>query len=130
MGVKRKLKDTCGSKVRGICITYDGAVPEWSTIEDVDCVVVEETIEDLYEAVSELKEITNLGDISDDCIDYEEEVCKEVTSKEVLLKHKELIKKLLEVTGITDSEVTESTETKAPVDVSNLDTKCLADACG
>jgi len=66
-----KVKNTCGSnKVYAVCTYYEGSVPEWSTLVDEDCRVVEETTQELYNEVTTLKEQTDLSDITSPCVNF------------------------------------------------------------
>ena len=54
------LKDTCGSIYYATCSYYQEDLPEWSGI-DSNCVTVEDTIKELYDVVSVLKDDTFFG---------------------------------------------------------------------
>lgn len=121
---ENKRKHNCGSrKNQAVCVFYEGYIPEYSDLNDSDCIVLEETTEDLYNIIDDLKEDLNLEDLGNTCIDYDEEDNGNIKVKEALKKHEELICDLQEeLDGITNQEL----------DISswNIDTKCLEDECG
>jgi len=56
-------KDTC-SKSFAICVEYQGEIPEYSELVDETCVSVEETIDDLYISVGQIKTDTDLSAVT------------------------------------------------------------------
>ena len=53
-------KSTCdGLKTSSICIVYEGDLPDWSVLKNhiPGCVSIEETTNELYNAVSKLQEL-------------------------------------------------------------------------
>jgi hypothetical protein len=50
----KKNKHACGTKNYATCIEYQGTLPEFSVLED--CVDLEETTEELYTLIGEIKE--------------------------------------------------------------------------
>lgn len=115
-------KHTCGTKLNARCTYYDKVIPECSDLSASDCVTIEETTEDTYKMVCELKDGDDLTALGDACIDYEEAIVGEIKVKEALEKHEELICALQAVNDAGD----------CPIDIScmNLDTSCLEDSCG
>lgn len=134
----KKLKDTCGPKKNSLCVEYTGIVPEGSELHEEGCLTVHEVIEDLYNSFEEVKEQIELGDISDDCIDYDEAENGNVTLTELVKKHHDLLCLMKDKLGITDcdensnsGEGSEDTTTSGEVklDLSEIDMKCLTDPC-
>ena len=54
MKKKKKNKHACGTKSYATCIEYQGNLPEFSLLED--CVDLEETTEELYTLIGDIKE--------------------------------------------------------------------------
>lgn len=89
MPKKKSTKDTCGSKVWASCVFYEGSVPESSDLSEETCLVVEETIEDMYSLIDSILEGTDLSDFAQDsCIEYEASG-DELSVVDILNKHNE-----------------------------------------
>jgi hypothetical protein len=80
-----KIKQTCGESLPATCVKYRTELPSFSSIEQCD-VRVEETIEELYDLVGELREETNLSALGDSCLEYVQVGGKNIV-KNVLLKY-------------------------------------------
>lgn len=63
-------KYSCGDKISSICTIYDGGLPTWSELNDELCVTIEETTEELYEQVSEIKENLDTSNLGEACLQY------------------------------------------------------------
>ena len=63
-------KYSCGDKISSICTIYDGGLPIWSELNDELCVTIEETTEELYEQVSEIKENLDTSNLGEACLQY------------------------------------------------------------
>ena len=71
MSCINKVKNTCGSNQNyAICTKYEGTVPDWSELVDEDCIVLEETTQELYDEVTKLKEQTDLSDLTSSCDNF------------------------------------------------------------
>ena len=88
-----KIKHTCGSIVFADCTSYQTDLPEFSELE---CPSIEETTEELYNLVGEIKEETDLKDLGDKCLEYVETEEGKIIVKNVLLKFEEEICNLKE----------------------------------
>ena len=82
------LKHTCGSIVFAGCTSYETDLPEFSELE---CPSIEETTEELYNLVGEIKEETDLKDLGERCLEYVETEEGKIIVKNVLLKHEDEI---------------------------------------
>ena len=118
-----KVKHTCtGSIQYALCTSYEGILPEFSELE---CPSIEETTEELYNLVGEIKEETDLSELGEKCLEYLLDENDKIVVKNVLLKFEEEIcnlKEELELVKnrqICDIPITEC--------LPNLD--CLTDAC-
>jgi len=112
-----KRRDTCGGKVNSICVDYNGNIPDITKLDNKDCNTVEDTMQDLYEIVSDIHKQTNIDELSNTCTNVGSGKIKDIVKK-----HDEILCDLLE---------TVETNNNANLDISNLglDKKCLADDC-
>lgn len=125
-----KLKSNCGPKRFATCVYYESDIPEWSDLSEEQCVVIEETTEDLYNKVTELIDELNVEGFSTDCDKIEiEEVDGKITIQSLLKTYLTLFELLL-----CDGESTDDSGTDGPsndIDISdwgiNLD--CYKDVC-
>jgi len=62
-----KIKHNCGKKNYAKCINYEGEVPEFTNLEDTDCLDIEEVIEDAYSLIEDIKEEIDLSDLDNEC---------------------------------------------------------------
>lgn len=89
----QKIKHTCGSTVFADCTSYEGVLPEFSELE---CPSIEETTEELYDLVGEIKEETDLSELGNSCLEYVQTEEGKIIVKNVLLKFEEEICNLKE----------------------------------
>ena len=89
-----KVKHTCtGSIQYALCTSYEGILPEFSELE---CPSIEETTEELYNLVGEIKEQTDLSELGEKCLEYLLDENDKIVVKNVLLKFEEEICNLKE----------------------------------
>ena len=88
-----KIKHTCGSIVFADCTSYQTDLPEFSELE---CPSIEETTEELYNLVGEIKEQTDLSELGEKCLEYLLDENDKIVVKNVLLKFEEEICNLKE----------------------------------
>ena len=88
-----KVKHTCGSIVFADCTSYEGILPEFSELE---CPSIEETTEELYNLVGEIKEETDLSELGEKCLEHLLDENDKIVVKNVLLKFEEEICNLKE----------------------------------
>ena len=89
-----KVKHTCtGSIQYALCTSYETELPEFSELE---CPSIEETTEELYNLVGEIKEETDLSEIGEKCLEYLLDENDKIVVKNVLLKFEEEICNLKE----------------------------------
>ena len=88
-----KVKHTCGSIVFADCTSYQTELPEFSELE---CPSIEETTEELYNLVGEIKEETDLSELGEKCLEYLLDENDKIVVKNVLLKFEEEICNLKE----------------------------------
>lgn len=115
-------KTLCGdNKINSKCVSYTGNVPEWSELHEEDCVNLEETTQNLYEHIEQVKEKIDFSDLESECLDIEDE--GEITPKSVAGA---LIEKIEEV-----KEAQKAPLRRGDLDITcmDLDFKCIADNC-
>lgn len=128
MGCGDKIKHTCGKKVKAICTQYDGNIPDFSELKDEDCVTIEETTEDIYEILEDIKDNQlDLSDLGQSCIEYEE-LDGEITIPNALIALEESICEIKEEIGLSDDNGSNSSSNLDLTGL-NLDYKCLSDPC-
>lgn len=129
-----KIKHTCAEKNYATCIYYELEVPDFSSLVDQDCITLEETTEDQYEILGDIKSEIDLSALGQDCINYG---VNPKTVKSVLLQYEQEICDLkdrvntLETTAICDMDIT-----NCGLDLSGINNNCsspvttLADLLG
>ncbi len=104
-----KIKHTCAEKNYATCIYYELEVPDFSSLVDQDCITLEETTEDQYEILGDIKSEIDLSALGEACIEYDVDP---KTVKSVLLQYEQEICDLkdrvntLETTAICDMDIT------------------------
>lgn len=89
-----KVKHTCtGSIQYALCTLYETDLPTFSELE---CPSIEETTEELYNLVGEIKEQTDLSELGERCLEYLLDENDKIIVKNVLLKFEEEICNLKE----------------------------------
>lgn len=63
-------KYSCGEKTSSICTIYDGELPKWSELNDELCATIEETTEELYNQVSNIKDSLDTHNLGGSCLQY------------------------------------------------------------
>ena len=122
MNCHNKIKHTGGSIVFAGCTSYEGILPEFSELE---CPSIEETTEELYNLVGEIKEETDLKDLGERCLEYVETEEGKIIVKNVLLKHEDEICLLKSrVKQLEDRQLCDF-----PISSCGIDLKCLSLPC-
>ena len=104
-----KIKHTCAEKNYATCIYYELEVPAFSSLVEQDCTTIEETTEDQYEILGDIKSEIDLSALGEACIEYDVDP---KTVKSVLLQYEQEICDLkdrvntLETTAICDMDIT------------------------
>lgn len=122
MGCYNNRKFNCGEKVQSVCVHYKGYLPEYSEL-DKDCVVIEETTQELYENQEEILNAIDTSELGKDCIDFDEYK----TDIDGVSK--------LQVKGVLEAYEKEICDLKNMIgddndDTLSLDFKCLTTPCG
>jgi len=121
-----KIKQTCGTTNYATCISYESSVNTQSSLPQEGCYDLEETTEDIYEQLEDIRTEINLDELGEKCLTYVPTVEGKTIVKNVLLKHEEEICLLKE--RIAELEARQLCD--FPITDCNLDFMCLADACG
>lgn len=113
-----KPKCNCGKKQNARCVYYEGYLPEFSELDD--CVTLEETTEEIYENLEEIKDSIDLSKLGKECIDYSEfQEDDKLKVREAMLTFEKEICELKNTTA----------DNSCCIDLSKLDFKCLVDPC-
>jgi hypothetical protein len=117
------IKHTCSGNLQyATCVQYELPLPEFSELGD--CVSIEETTEELYNLIGEIKEETDLSELANECLEYVLEEGK-VIVKNVLLKHEQEICELKEkVEQLENRQLCE-----IPISSCNINLDCLTLPC-
>lgn len=120
-----KIKNMCGEKTYATCTYYELEVPAFSNLIGQDCITIEETTEDIYEAVGGIKSEIDLSDLGNDCLTYVLEEDGKKIVKNVLIKYEEEICNLkdkvtqLENEAICNKIITDCVDLTGIVDACN-----------
>ena len=68
-----KIKGNC-KKVLANCTSFEGEVPEFSSLTEEGCLSIEETTSDIYDILSDIKYDLNLESLRGDCVNYPAEI--------------------------------------------------------
>lgn len=88
-------KYSCGEKISSICTIYDGELPEWSELNDEICVTIEETTEELYNQVADIKESLDTKNLGGACLQYPNN--EDIKQKDANLVFEKTLCDLLEI---------------------------------
>ena len=88
-------KYSCGDKISSICTIYDGELPQWSELNNELCVTIEETTEEIYKQVSEIKENLDTKNLGGACLQYPNN--EDIKQKDANLVFEKNICDLLEI---------------------------------
>ena len=88
-------KYSCGEKISSICTIYDGELPEWSELNDEICVTIEETTEELYNQVTDIKESLDTSNLGGSCLQYPNN--EDIKQKDANLVFEKTLCDLLEI---------------------------------
>lgn len=67
MGCSDKIKQTCGTKNFALYIEYQGIVSDNTTLDESECLNVQEVLEDLYSIADIIKEEINVTGVTSEC---------------------------------------------------------------
>lgn len=96
-------KYSCGDKISSICTIYDGELSQWSELNNELCVTIEETTEELYKQVSEIKENLDTKNLGGACLQYPNN--EEIKQKDANLVFEKTLCDLLEIVKDSSNSV-------------------------
>jgi len=64
-----QIKGNC-KKVYANCTAFEGTIPEYSDLAEQDCLTIEETTQDIYEILTDIKTDLELESLRGECITY------------------------------------------------------------
>lgn len=68
-----KVKHTCGGAQNfSVCVKYEGALSEHSSLSEEDCLDVQEVIEDIYSITEDIYTKIDMNSLINDCIVFTE----------------------------------------------------------
>ena len=111
-----KISTICGKKINTRCTTYTGELSENSELDNGTCHTGHDVFEDISNQLNTLFNTLDFSDLGNQCLEYEGEDTEEYL-KNILLEFEKTI-----------CELKESVSKKG-LDLTDLDTKCLKDAC-
>lgn len=66
MSCSEKIKLTCSGKQFATCVKYEGALPEWSGLDQ--CADIKETTSEIYETLTDVKNSIDFTEIDLNCL--------------------------------------------------------------
>lgn len=124
MSCNNKIKQTCGSKVYSACVPYEKEIPEFSELSGEGCITVEDTTEDIYKHLKDLKEEIGLSSLGQLCLTYvpNGQVAK---VKDILSKYEEEICNLKEkVKDLEETSICDKVISKCDIDLTGISDQC------
>lgn len=120
-----KINQKCGTPTYAPCVIYEKTVPTYSLLSAESCINIEQTTEDTYKEITDLREQTELSALGSNCLTYVKDAENRVVVKNVLLKYEEEICTLKQqITNINQTSICDR-------DISScIDTTGLTDPCG
>lgn len=64
------ITDSCGDRYYATCTFYQTELPEWSSLSTQNCVTLEETTEELYEEITDIKDELDNSELTGGCINF------------------------------------------------------------
>lgn len=135
MGCKDKINSRCLNKTNARCVDYEGGLHEDTNLDPDDCHSVDDVIGDINDELDEINTEIDLTGIDESCIDFEEAVPGDITTKEAIIAVVKKLKDVMQHVNMSCDDCPECEATCNPIfkeDIAclGLDYKCLADACG
>ena len=108
-------KSRCANKIPAICVYYYGYLPEYSELDE-ECVVIEETTEELYKNQEFILQSIDTSKLVEDCIEYPRTDDDKILVVDILQKLQDEI-----------CDLKENVPENNGINISGLDMKCLED---
>jgi hypothetical protein len=116
MGCNDQIKHRC-KKVYGKCVAYELEVPEFSSLNNQDCLNIEEVAEDIYNIIGAVKEEIDLSDLENQCLTLPgTPTVKNVVQLliDTICTQQTTIEALQETVGTMQEEITQLQEQNCP----------------
>ena len=121
-----KVKSTCVERTYATCVQYETQLPDFSSLVEQDCVTVEETTEDIYNLIEEVRTEIDLSALGESCLEYVTVEGKNIV-KNVLLKYEQEICLLKDRVEVLETEaICNKDITQCGLDLSGLVDQCDA----
>ena len=118
-----KIKQTCtGNLQYSTCVLYQKELPQFSKLED--CVTLEETTEELYKVVQEIKDQDDLSELGESCLDYVQVEGKVFVKNALLKLEEEICAQKAEIANLKNRQLCDMLLGDC------VDTSNLVDTCG
>lgn len=63
-----KITHRCGKKQNAVCVSYESGIPNFSNLNGQECVSIEETTNDTYSIISNIKSEINVSSLDLECL--------------------------------------------------------------
>lgn len=99
------ISDTCGERLYATCVFYQTDLPEWSELLNQNCVTIEETTEELYNQLTDIRDSLDTSNLGENCLTYPTNEIDNIRQQDVNITFEQEIcnlKGLLESTANPD----------------------------
>lgn len=117
------VKQTCVETSYATCIKYELDLPEFSTITH-QCPTIEQTTEDIYKLVEEIRVDSNLSILGQQCLSYTTGVERNTLRKVLLAYETEICNLKEKVETLETSAICDKNITGCGLDLSGLSDIC------
>lgn len=124
MNCGSKIKQKCGVQGYSTCIKYEKEVSDWSPLSNEDCLSLEDTVGDLYDEATRVREEIDLSELGQQCLTYvpNGQVAK---VKDILIKYEEEICSLKEqVMELQTTAICDMSVESCGIDLTGLEDSC------
>lgn len=92
-GCRSKISQRCGPPTFAKCVTYEGILHQNTSLDEDDCLNVEQVIEDISEELDKINDLLDMSSLGQNCIEY----CPgPLTLIDVLLKYEKILCELIQ----------------------------------
>lgn len=99
MTCRNRISDRCGKRSSSVCVDYEGTLREGTVLDPLDCLSVQDVIEDINDGIDKLKSDTTLDNLSSTCIDYPQ-VGDNLTVKEAIKGLETKLEQVMDFVGM------------------------------
>lgn len=119
-----KVKSTCVERTYATCVQYETPLPDFSKIIDQDCVTVEDTTEDLYSLVEDIRSDIDLSALGESCLEYVQVGNKNIVKNVLLTYEQEICALQTRVTELETEAICNKDITQCGLDLTGLVDQC------